>query len=186
MKEKLWIERREFIAWAVSGAAGVHALSISSCLKHDSKPKIARKRVVAPIFESATGVLSMTERDQLWKLVEKFASTFNMAGLLSRSEFDQIVALKTKQPPSYLEEYKNAIGTFRQANEDIDAIIREANASADDATSKTYHTQVFVLKEFFNLLLSRGGFKQFGYTNFRGYVAGSQNRYQISRFEVAR
>ena len=120
-----------------------------------------------------TGELSGGDGDVLWRLFGAIERRWSLSGLvkLDKSAFLEILRQKTARPPSYLTEYRDAAGLLSSLWSRAvqpDAVF---TAVVDEAT-RLGRARRFVVGEFMELQIAFGGFKRFGYANYRGFVGG--------------
>jgi len=170
--------RRRTILW---GAASLALTAIGGAAwykRYAIRLYLANRPHEGPeLTESPVGALGADEKNSLWELVSAIGARWSMRDL-GREDFDSVVDLKTTAAPSYLSEYRSAIALFeglrregKDAHAAFAAILRGERGAAGAFTPMA-HAQDWVLAEFMNLYLARGGFRQYGFANYRGFAGG--------------
>ncbi len=121
--------------------------------------------------QDQTGKLQSNEIDILWRLykyIGHYWDTSHYTNISKYIKFSEIINLKTSIKPSYLFEYRSAISqlsytTTKDKAYDFESFLLK---NTDEYSKK------FVSLEFFNLNISSGGFKRFGYKNYFGFQGG--------------
>jgi hypothetical protein len=114
------------------------------------------------------GILTPKDCYVLWgyyKFLGQYWDTFRYSNISNFKEFSVIMNLKTSLIPSYLFEYNSAISVLKNSRKKNHFINYETFLlkNADEYSKK------FISFEFFNLNISTGGFKKFGFKNYSGY-----------------
>jgi hypothetical protein len=127
-----------------------------------------------------TGTLLGPEREQLLHLFQLIGMRWDMAASgVGEDEFADLVDSKASTHPSYLTEYREAAALLAHARSggdlsgSADVLLLPRLATTDFATTRLGRFQKFVSNEFMTWYLMRGGFRRFGYVNYRGYGGGS-------------
>jgi hypothetical protein len=137
----------------------------------------------AGLLPSETGELSAEHIDRLWAIFVAIAREWgdpDADPMLQRSQWLEFVGLRVRQAPSYLEEYRNAVGVLdewkaRHGDQALPKILREPGVKpADTATSRLARLKKYVVDEFIRVWLATGGFRTYGAGNYNGYISGSR------------
>ena len=127
-----------------------------------------------------TGTLLGPEREQLLHLFQLIGIRWDMAATgVGADAFADLVDSKASTQPSYLTEYREAAALLAHASSggdlsgSADVLLLPRLATTDFATTRLGRFQKFVSNEFMTWYLMRGGFRRFGYVNYRGYGGGS-------------
>jgi hypothetical protein len=117
------------------------------------------------------GRLAEAEKDAMWRLAGALSEHWRL-GSLTRAELDEVLDLKTLQPPSYLAEYRGALARLGEPSiEAVLGVLTSPRREGERFTGEA-HVQSHVIEELVRLLLSRGGFQQFGLANHPGFFGG--------------
>ena len=125
---------------------------------------------------SPTGKLAAAEKEALWSVADGIGAIWNMKHV-PKAAFLEIVDMKTEQPPSYLAEYRHAIGSLRASRDKMP--VRDfiaATIGAGSAQAADPRIAMFVVGEFARLQLAYGGFRQFGLQRYRGFMGDRSYR----------
>ena len=125
----------------------------------------------SPREPTQTQSLPKESKDVLWTIFQFIGKTWRNGSFctLDRRDFDAIIDLKTEQPPSYAAEYRHAIAVFhrlREVHGEDQALHGLFFNHPDQAVKK------FVIAELIELQLVHGGFRLFGFRNFKGFMGG--------------
>lgn len=131
---------------------------------------------------SSPSSLKPEEIECLWKLFVAISETWGNAEvnpLHQRSQWLEFLQVKTEKPPSYVEEYRNAILVLEELEHMYGAaawnkLFFEHGVEKGQLTTRIAHFRVFVVEEFIKVWLTTGGFKVFGAGNYNSYVSGSR------------
>jgi hypothetical protein len=120
-----------------------------------------------------TGRLRPREVHDLWSLFDYIGSAWGSAGfctIASEGALRPILDQKTGLSPSYLTEYRRAVKTFRQLQDQFgqEEALRRFFFVVDDPFLRRY-----VVLELLTLQVAFGGFRRFGYKNYAGFMGGS-------------
>lgn len=119
----------------------------------------------------------------LWGLFVRIAARWEMTGQVDLDEpgFREILRLRSAGAPSYLTEYREAarlLGELAPAPADgaghdgFDQLFARPVGVADFALTRLGRLQSYVVGEFLELQVAFGGFRAFGYRNYRGFAGG--------------
>jgi hypothetical protein len=129
---------------------------------------------------SRTGTLRGAERKHLFRLFQHVGARWEMAASgVGEAEFSDLVDSKSSIQPSYFTEYKEAAVLVGRASADddpnssMDALLLPRPEVANMAATRLGRFQKYVGNEFITWYLTRGGFRRFGYEDYRGYGGGS-------------
>ncbi len=129
------------------------------------------------LAESAVGTLSEKERAGLVAMARAVGQMWHF-DQLDEAELEEIFEDKAASPPSYLAEYRHALGWFeRRRDQGVSAVAAFEQclaASLKDGSEFTSEARVraFFVEEVLNLYLASGAFRSFGFMNYRGHWSG--------------
>ena len=119
-----------------------------------------------------TGVLTPSDKDGMWQIFNHIGKLWQSSRycMLTRTDFDVILDLKTSRPPSYLTAYRGALTRLRSLSGNFGAekALNKLFSGGEDESLRRH-----VLAELIELQLANGGFRVFGYENYRGFMGGS-------------
>ena len=180
----LKIDRRQFIKIGISSGV-LAALPLGCSTLEDDVVSELLKFVSdsgLPVNEKLIGELTKPDLDTLSTLCDYVNRAWQLTSDLRqyKMRLGRDLAFKTKEEPSYLTEYENAV-------ELIDLLVRESD-SVEQAwstllfsnfeTDNFAHTKLGRARNFvFSEIITHqvplsGGFKSFGLSNYRGYFGG--------------
>ncbi len=128
-----------------------------------------------------TGELSSQAFDLLWALFERIGALWELSAFttIDRTALRDVFDLKAGETPSYLTEYiegaevvRHTIDRLGNGAEGLDLLIAGKFDGADIAVTRLGRLRRHVMGELITLQVSHGGFRRFGYANYRGYKAG--------------
>jgi hypothetical protein len=154
------------------------------------QPALRRTRFVDSVLRKVSGAPGLRTPEltgeapeavvrQLWLLFTRLADRWQMRVDLGETGFRQFIREKTTLPPSYLTEYRQAAAVLEEVE-----LAMESDPSAFDqlfvvplelpgfGATRLARLQQFVIGEFLELQLAFGGFRAFGYRNYRGFTGG--------------
>ena len=118
---------------------------------------------------------------QLWVLFTRMAMRWQIAGDVDLDEhgFAAFVRAKATLPPSYLTEYQEAGAILAEVEREMQQdpaafdqlFVVPAGLQGFEVT-RLGRLQKFVIGEFLELQMAHGGFRPFGYRNYRGWAGG--------------
>jgi len=118
-----------------------------------------------------TGTLPPIGKNLLWSAFEYIGQTWDNGRhcILTRTDFDAIVDLKTGERPSYLAEYVAFTAKLERElqGKDRKQALRLVFFDNGDPRLKK-----FVVAELIELQLAYGGFRMLGWKNFKGFQGG--------------
>lgn len=139
------------------------------------------------VLPSTVGKLDFHEKETLWEIAIEAGRLWESAAL-EQTEFFEILDQKTQFPPSYLEEYRfalgNVYGPLREVGTAAEAVaaVWDGNTNRSEDYSKLRMKQ-FVLIEFLALHVAFGGFRQLGFDRAPGFM-GKDGSYALSAMEA--
>lgn len=119
---------------------------------------------------AVTGSLDDAELDDLWTIFAHIDDTWdNQCTIDTRAAFQAIIDLKTARTPSYLTEYRSAVAKFRALRTEYEQprALHRLFFGQDDP-----HIHHHVIAELLRLHVVHGGFRAFGYANYKGFPGG--------------
>jgi hypothetical protein len=123
-----------------------------------------------------TGRLLTDERAQLLLLFGHIGTRWEMSSTgVGEAQFSDLVDSKTGVQPSYLTEYKEGAALIAEATANLislDALLAPRTDVLDMASTRLGRFQKYVSTEFIAWFVIRGGFRRFGYLDYRGYGGG--------------
>ena len=178
------IDRRQFgrltVGLAFVGSTLPFQIAIADDLSHWLLEKVTpdgQRRA-----DAIVGTVSSATFDRLWWTFERIADIWELSSFLTmdKSDLENMVALKSEERPSYLAEYDagaavidRAIDSMADRNKALDLLISGRFPETYLLNSRLGQFRTYVVWEFMSLAVSQGGFKRFGYENYRGFMAGS-------------
>lgn len=135
------------------------------------------------LLPSETGELRAEEADGLWALFVAIAAAWgdpDADPILQKSQWLEFIRVRTLEPPSYLEEYRNALRVLkslrdRDGDRAMTRLLFDSGLSpAEAASTPLAHLKRYVVDEFIRVWLATGGFRAYGSVNYNGYVSGSR------------
>lgn len=129
----------------------------------------------------ATGIIDEELGTKLWLLFQRTGARWHLwkSVSLNQQAFARIIDEKTMQEPSYLTEYREAgqvldeLGPdWQQDDSSFDQLFRLPTNIYGFHATRLGRMQKYVIGEFIELLVAFGGFKAFGYHNYRGFAGG--------------
>ncbi len=182
----LAMDRRGFIlsaAAAATVAAAAVGLKDEPVLDADLDDWLDQEvsRDPGPRSASDTGTLTRDRFLLLNGLFDAIGQRWDMAAAsgIEPWQFASLVENKTRQAPSYLAEYTEAAdllarirdraGGLEQAHA---RLLLPSGGPESFGISRLGRARKFVCAEFMLWYVSQGGFKRFGYANYRGYMGG--------------
>lgn len=166
-----WSRRRVIVVGAAASAVAalggvgyVNRFGIRLYLAFQPNPK-------SPLMPSATGTLAEEAKRTLWAVASAIGDRWEMHELPEK-ELARLVDLKTQREPSYLATYQAATALWEAAGpEPLERLLTASRRGGDEFTAEA-KIQDWVLREFVQLHLIYGGYKQFGFRNYRGAFGG--------------
>jgi hypothetical protein len=177
------VARRSVILGAVAGGAGL-LLYLQRDLRSVRIMDTLLRRLGARADLRDPAVMGEPEPallEQLWQLFTRMAARWQMAGEVELDEnaFAQIIRAKTTLAPSYLTEYREARGILEEVERDMardaaafDQLFAVPIGLESFELTRLGRLQKFVIGEFLELQMAYGGFRAFGYRNYRGWAGG--------------
>jgi hypothetical protein len=174
------LNRRQFNLLSVASATAVPLLATAA---DDQFSAWATEQVLGELALRApntTGTITGHDRDLLKTLFMYIGSRWEMNDLVNgEQEFAALVDTKTTLLPSYLSEYQEAASILERARSEL-LSIRDAVSMVlvhydnvnSFATTRLGRLQKYVSSEFMTWWVSRGGFRRFGYSNYKGFMRG--------------
>jgi len=160
-----------------AGTTRLHTAPASHSTPTDDYP-------LAPgLLPSDCGDLAPAEIDRLWKVVVAIAEHWGEPDddpLLCRSQWLEFVHVRTSREPSYLAEYRSAIGVLdhlkaERGERAFEWLLFESGLKPGDPPMTALgHLKKYVVDEFIRVWLAAGGFRSYGAGNYNGYVGGSR------------
>jgi hypothetical protein len=144
------------------------------------------ERISGPVAlrdPDTVGQVTGASRARLHALFDHIGRRWEMQDTgVGEAEFADLVDLKAGEKPSYLAEYREADAILEKILgetiiaklipvAEFDALMVPRKLEGSDAT-RLGRFQKFVSNEFITWYVARGGFKRFGYVNYRGYAGG--------------
>ena len=181
------VGRRDFF-WLAAVAGTIAVASLERGLLSGSvfTAGAGQNADVAAMYEpGTTGLLRNEQRDALWLVFGHIGERWQDAAFneVTRMEFDRVLDVKTSRTPSYLAEYVSALnllGALASRTGDIGSAVEELFDGAGGGGLRQQHAHVYVVSEFIMLQVAFGGFRKWGYVNYRGYAGGSfSNPYRV-------
>lgn len=134
-----------------------------------------------PRSASDTGTLTHDRFLLLKGLFDAIGKRWEMdaSGGIEQWQFASLVENKTTQAPSYLAEYTEAADLLARIRDHAGGLdqaharlLLPSNRPESFGISRLGRARKFVSAEFILWYVSQGGFKRFGYANYRGYMGG--------------
>lgn len=128
-----------------------------------------------------TGTMSAEEFDAFWALFERIGELWELSAFttIDRTALRDMLDLKAESPPSYFTEYRAGAKAIRHTLDRIDSrtgafdLLITGTFDADEiAATRLGRLRRHVVGELITLQVSHGGFRRFGYKNYRGYMGG--------------
>lgn len=174
------MDRRTFILAAAAAAVGLKANWAFSAELDDwlLEATTEDSNVRLP---SSTGSITGEQHQLLFGLFLHIGKTWEMSKVsnIQERDFTDLVENKTTQTPSYLTEYIEATNIIkkiqshgRTLDEAYARLLLPVNGADQMFKSRLGRAQTFVSSEFIIWYVSQGGFRRFGYKNYRGYMGG--------------
>ena len=130
-------------------------------------------------------MLQHEQKDTLWKIFSHIGERWQNATFnnVTRAEFDRMLDLKTSRRPSYYTEYTSAVSFLSELSSrggNIGLAVEKLFEDGYGDNDLQCHAYFYVVSEFIMLQVARGGFRKWGYLNYRGYTGGSfSNPYRV-------
>ncbi len=183
------LRRRKFLGAALSAAA----VASFGTTWHwygtdDFLASAALKTPLDELIPADAGDLAPEELQKMWRLYTSLVSRWQMDSV-SREDFEHFMYIKTTSSPSYANEYRHALNllgsglTDENLSEFISHVLDVRMPSEMTVSIRLERVRRYVLGEFLALGLIRGGFRQFGMENYRGYMAGPR-RYALAEAKL--
>lgn len=170
------------VGGAIAGVSSERSLRWNSALAAE----VIQDADVATMYDPGrTGLLRHEQKDTLWTIFSHIGErwqneTFNN---LTRAEFDRMLDLKTSRRPSYYTEYTSAVSFLDELSSRTGNTGSAVEKLFDDGYGDgdlQRHAYSYVVSEFIRLHVACGGFRKWGYLNYRGYAGGSfSNPYRV-------
>ncbi len=134
-----------------------------------------------PRSASTTGTLTEDRFLLLQGLFDAIGKRWEMeaASGIEPWQFASLIENKTAQAPSYLLEYREAADLLARIGDRTGGLdqaharlLLPSSRPQSFGVSRLGRAQKFVSAEFIVWYVSQGGFKRFGYANYRGYMGG--------------
>ena len=147
---------------------------------------ICHDQVLATRIDHEDKLLSIQERDELWKIFVEIGRCWQNLpddSASVKSSWLEFIQAKTENEPSYAGEYANAIAVVQELvgmyrREDAFKRLFLENGIPDGPPmTRLAHAKRYVVDEFIRVQVVAGGFKGFvesGSLNYKGYVGGSR------------
>ena len=129
------------------------------------------------------GTLSATSKDILWRVFKQIGVIWKNSDevRLWRMEFDIIIDLKTGSAPSYLTAY-NAFARYLGDQIRVHGRDKAMNRLFFEEAGKEH---AHLVAELIELQLVYGGFRMFGWKNYKGYQGGPFSNPEYTPYRVA-
>lgn len=173
------ITRRDFLQFLAAlgltwsaGAGCVPRVAAVAATPGGGGPGAAPATCAGMRQPATTGVLTGLESREMWSLFAYVGDAWDngrYCRINSESLLRPVLDAKTSATPSYLTEYRIAIGVLRELRRqygDQEALRRFFFAQPDPCV------QQYTVAEFLNLQVAQGGFRRFGYVNYAGFMGG--------------
>lgn len=126
--------------------------------------------------------LSEEELETLWSVLGAIETAWELTPIVQglRRQWDDMIEARSRNPRSYLPEFKNAVRVLEELNaldtaEFIDLVFfRTIVRRPSDVKTRLDHAKFYVLNDFIRFLILSGAFKQFGARNYNGFMGGSR------------
>lgn len=126
--------------------------------------------------------LSEEELETLWSVLAAIETAWELTPFAQglRRQWDDMIEARSRDPNSYLPEYKNAANVLAELKvldpaEFIDLVFfRTIVRRPFDVKTRLDHAKFYVVNDFIRFLIVSGGFKQFGARNYNGFMGGSR------------
>lgn len=174
------MKRRDFIcASAAMALVPRSALAKTSALETWLYETVSSEP--GPRAPLETGDLTPEQYASLYAVFERIGERWDMkaAGGVEESQFREFVEAKTSQAPSYLAEYAAAIEIINVLAKEpgatpsaIDRLLSPTERPEASAQTRLGRAHTYVSAEFAAWYVTQGGFRRFGYHNYRGFIAG--------------
>lgn len=175
------IRRRSVIVGAAATGAGL-LLYLQSDLRHGRIMDTLLRRLGRTAGLRApelTGEADAALVRQLWQLFTRMAARWQMRVDLDEAGLAEFLRAKTAEAPSYLTEYRAAGEILDEVEHEMrrdpmafDQLFRMPTGLAAFESTRLGRLQKYVIGEFLELQMAHGGFRDFGYRNYRGYAGG--------------
>jgi hypothetical protein len=135
------------------------------------------------LLRSDRGDLRPEQIERLWEVFVAISKTWGDPAtepLSQRSQWLEFLHVRTRQDPSYLEEYRQGIQVLEEwktvhgAGAMTKLLTESGIKSTDPPTSPIAHVKKYVVDEFIRVWLATGGFRNYGAGNYNGYISGSR------------
>jgi hypothetical protein len=145
--------------------------------------EICNQVIPAGLIQSENQILSVPQREFLWKLFVQIGKVWENVEYESsnlKSSWLEMIAAKTNVSPTYVGEYINetyVIHELIDLNGEDDAyrkLFLEYKQPPGPPVTRIAHAKTFVVNEFITMQVMASGFKHFGGKNYHGYVKGSR------------
>jgi len=178
------VRRRDLVLGGTAAAGAALLLAWQADLQGVSVPgRLLRRLGLSPGLRAPqlTGRADDGLLRPLWWLATQIAARWQLAEFVDLTEdaFAQFIDAKTRKAPSYLTEYRAAGRILadveiemRSRDDALDRILARPAGFRDFALTRIGRLQKFVVAEIIELQLASGGFRAFGYRNYRGFPGG--------------
>jgi hypothetical protein len=135
------------------------------------------------LLPSPIGELEPDQIERLWSVFVAISDAWGDRHTdvkAQRSQWLEFLQLRTRQAPSYLEEYRNAVRVIdaleaAHPGQAMKTALFASGVKPEDApTTSLAHFKRYVVDEFIRVWLATGGFRSFGGGNYNGYISGSR------------
>jgi len=126
--------------------------------------------------------LTEDELETLWFTVGAIETAWELTPFAQglRRQWDDMIEARSRDPQSYLPEYKNAARVLEELKA-LDPVefgdllfFKTIMRKPFDVKTRLDHAKYYVVNDFIRFLILSGGFKQFGARNYNGFMGGSR------------
>lgn len=173
------MDRRTFLLAAAAAMVGLEA-TWAEAPDLDAWLRAEVSAEPAPRRPERTGRLAARHHRALLGLFRHIGERWDMAAVsgVGEPQLSDLLRYKTERPPSYLTEYREAAAVLAEIAERTgslgeahDRLLLPLDVPGFPA-SRLGRAQRFVSAELIVWYVSQGGFRRFGYANYRGFVGG--------------
>lgn len=177
-----YISRRILLKAGLSVAllAAIPMSGLSFALSNRELDGVVGASSHEPYKSNLTGQLSEMDTIQLKDFAIWVISAWEFSNMESYPDsLTGILKIKTNEKPSYLEEYRNAAllieeakPRFNSKNEMFIHLLFNGRDQEDMIGTRLGRARQFVFDEIIRHIVANGGFRRFGFVNYKGYIGG--------------
>jgi hypothetical protein len=126
------------------------------------------------------GTLTPDQKKDMWNIFAYIGQRWQNASFntVRPTQLDKTLDLKTQHTPSYYTEYTSASTLLHQLIRklsSLEAALQYLFTHAGSDSNQQQHAYTYVVSEFILLQVALGGFRKWGYVNYKGYAGGPFN-----------